>query len=51
MGGGLLEGWDVEVNISDGQVGDCHEVANHELEGAEVNNALYELQLENPNTN
>ena len=40
--------WDIEVNISEEQVGDCHDVDNHELEEVQVNIALDGDRQENP---
>ena len=42
-----LEAWDIDSKISEGQVGDCHEVDNHELEEAQGNKDIEESQLAN----
>ena len=34
-----MDGWNIENNISEEPVGDCHEMGNRELEEAQLNNA------------
>ena len=41
-----LEEWNIEVEISQDQDGDCHVVDNHDLEEVQVYNAIEENQLE-----
>ena len=39
MGGKGVGVWDIEVGTSDGQVGDCHDADNRELDELHLNNA------------
>ena len=36
-----IEEWNIEVEILEEHVGDCHESDNHELEEAQVNNGVW----------